>query len=42
VIYGMNREVVQNGSADEVVPVDGIAGRIIEALRAGALSRKDI
>ena len=26
VIYGMNREVVQNGDANEVVPVDAIAG----------------
>ena len=33
VIYGMNREVVQNGDADEVVPVDAIAARIMEALR---------
>ena len=42
VIYGMNREVVQNGSADEVVPVDRIADRIVEALRSRALSRKDL
>jgi two-component system, chemotaxis family, protein-glutamate methylesterase/glutaminase len=40
VIYGMNREVVQNGNADEVVPVQAIAGRIIECLRSGALARK--
>jgi len=42
VIYGMNREVVQNGSADEVVPVDRIADRIVEALRSRAVSRKDL
>jgi two-component system, chemotaxis family, protein-glutamate methylesterase/glutaminase len=42
VIYGMNREVVQNGSADEVVPVDAIARRIIDALRSSASSRKAI
>jgi two-component system chemotaxis response regulator CheB len=42
VIYGMNREVVQNGSADEVVPVDAIARRIVEALRSRGASRKAI
>ncbi len=42
VIYGMNREVVQNGSADEVAPVDGIAGRIIDALRNRAVARQDV
>jgi two-component system chemotaxis response regulator CheB len=42
VIYGMNREVVQSGSADEVVPVDAIARRIIEALRSRTASRKAI
>jgi two-component system, chemotaxis family, protein-glutamate methylesterase/glutaminase len=42
VIYGMNREVVQNGDAHEVVPVDGIAARIVEALRGGAPTRKAI
>ena len=42
VIYGMNREVVQNGSADEVVPVDAIARRIVEALRSRSTSRKAI
>jgi len=41
VIYGMNREVVQNGGADEVVPVDRIADRIVEALRGRAVSRKE-
>jgi two-component system chemotaxis response regulator CheB len=33
VIYGMNREVVQNGDAHEVVPLAHIAGRILDALR---------
>ena len=42
VIYGMNREVVQNGNADEVVPVQAIAERIIESLRSRAVSRKAI
>jgi len=42
VIYGMNREVVQNGSADEVVAVEEIAGRILEALRNRVVSRKGI
>jgi two-component system, chemotaxis family, protein-glutamate methylesterase/glutaminase len=42
VIYGMNREVVQNGDAHEVVPVAGIAARIVEALRSGASTRKAI
>ena len=40
VIYGMNREVIQNGDADEVAPVHAIAGRIIESLRSGAFARK--
>jgi two-component system chemotaxis response regulator CheB len=40
VIYGMNREVIQNGNADEVVPVHAIAGRIIDTLRSGAFTRK--
>ena len=42
VIYGMNREVVQAGSADDVVPVEDIAGRIIETLRSRVVSRKGI
>jgi two-component system chemotaxis response regulator CheB len=42
VIYGMNREVVQNGNADEVVPVDRIADRIIETLHSRAVSRKGL
>jgi two-component system, chemotaxis family, protein-glutamate methylesterase/glutaminase len=40
VIYGMNREVVQNGDADEVAPVELIADRIMDALRV--VSRKAI
>ncbi|MGA2544960.1 MAG: chemotaxis response regulator protein-glutamate methylesterase [Rectinemataceae bacterium] len=39
VIYGMNREVIQNGDAHEVAPVDVIAGRIMDALRARATRR---
>ena len=39
VIYGMNREVVQNGDASEVVPVDEIAGRVREALRSRSAAR---
>jgi two-component system chemotaxis response regulator CheB len=31
-IYGMNREVIMNGHADEVVPVQDIPGRIIHRL----------
>lgn len=42
VIYGMNREVVQSGNADEVVPVDAIARRIVEALRYKTAARKAI
>lgn len=42
VIYGMNREVIQNGNADEVAPVQAIAGRIIESLRSAAHARKAI
>ena len=42
VIYGMNREVVQNGDANEVVPVEAIAGRIQEKLRGRTLARKAI
>jgi two-component system chemotaxis response regulator CheB len=39
VIYGMNREVVQNGDAHEVAAVDSIAGLIVDALR-GRSTRK--
>ncbi|MGO9310923.1 MAG: protein-glutamate methylesterase/protein-glutamine glutaminase [Spirochaetia bacterium] len=42
VIYGMNREVVQNGNADEVVPVEAIARRIVEALQSRTAARKAI
>ncbi|MGA2975266.1 MAG: chemotaxis response regulator protein-glutamate methylesterase [Spirochaetia bacterium] len=42
VIYGMNREVVQNGDAHEVVPVDAIAGRIVETLRGASSTRNAI
>lgn len=30
VIYGMNREVIQNGDADEVVSVEGISERLMD------------
>jgi two-component system, chemotaxis family, protein-glutamate methylesterase/glutaminase len=40
VIYGMNREVVQNGDAHEVLPVDGIAARIQERLRGRTAARR--
>ncbi len=42
VIYGMNREVIQNGDADEVAPVELIAERIMDALRARVGARKVI
>jgi two-component system chemotaxis response regulator CheB len=42
VIYGMNKEVVQNGSADEVVPLDTIATRIVEVLQCRTAPRKAI
>jgi two-component system, chemotaxis family, protein-glutamate methylesterase/glutaminase len=42
VIYGMNREVVQNGDANEVVSVDSIAARITERLRGRPLARKAV
>ena len=42
VIYGMNREVVQNGDANEVVSVDAIAARIQERLRGRTLARKAV
>jgi len=42
VIYGMNREVVLNGDADEVVPVETIAERIVELLQDRTSSRKAI
>ena len=42
VIYGMNREVVQAGDAHEVVPVEGIATRIVERLRSRTSARKAV
>ena len=42
VIYGMNKEVVQNGDAHEVIPVDVIAARILERLRGRAPARKAV
>jgi len=32
VIFGMNREVIQNGDADEVIPLEEIVKRIVEQL----------
>jgi chemotaxis response regulator CheB len=40
VIYGMNKEVVQNGDAHEVVSVNDIAARIQARLRGKAPARK--
>jgi two-component system chemotaxis response regulator CheB len=40
VIYGMNREVVQNGDADEVAPVQEIAARILGSLGSGLPAEK--
>jgi two-component system chemotaxis response regulator CheB len=42
VVYGMNREVVQNGDADEVVSVEAIAERIHESLYGRALAKKAV
>lgn len=42
VIYGMNREVVQNGDAHEVVSVNDIAARIQARLRGKSPARKAI
>ncbi len=42
VIYGMNREAVQNGDADETAPAEQIAERIMDLLRSRARSRKVI
>lgn len=41
VIYGMNREVVRAGIADEVVPLDQIASRIVDLLVNGVEERAD-
>jgi len=38
VIFGMNREVILNGDADEVVPVEGIARRLRERIRPQAFA----
>jgi two-component system chemotaxis response regulator CheB len=42
VIYGMNKEVVQNGDANEVVPVDRIAVRLRTCVRGGSAARSGI
>ena len=42
VIYGMNKEVVQNGDAHEVVSVNDIAARIQASLRGKAPARKAV
>ena len=42
VIYGMNKEVVQNGDAHEVTAVDLIAARIQERLRGRTSARKAV
>jgi two-component system chemotaxis response regulator CheB len=40
VIFGMNKEVVQNGDAHEVVPVGEIAGRLVACIRGGVAARR--
>lgn len=42
VIFGMNREVVQNGDAHEVVPVDQIASRLRACARSAAAARSAV
>ena len=42
VIYGMNKEVVQNGNAHEVVPVDQIASRLRAHARGGNAARSAV
>jgi two-component system chemotaxis response regulator CheB len=42
VIYGMNKEVVQNGSAHEVVPVEQIAFRLRAHVRGGSAARSAV
>lgn len=42
VIYGMNKEVVQNGDAHEVIPVEVIGARIQERLRGRTPARKAV
>ncbi|HEY1091561.1 MAG TPA: chemotaxis response regulator protein-glutamate methylesterase [Burkholderiaceae bacterium] len=36
VVFGMPREAIAAGAADEVLPLNQIAGRLVEKLRAGA------
>lgn len=40
VVYGMPREAVALGAADEIVPLSGIAGRMIAVLRDRAAARR--
>ncbi|MGO9409396.1 MAG: protein-glutamate methylesterase/protein-glutamine glutaminase [Spirochaetia bacterium] len=42
VIYGMNKEVVQNGNAHEVMPVDQIASRLRAHARGGSAARSAV
>jgi len=42
VIFGMNKEVVQNGDAHEVVPVNAIALRLLACARNGAATRSAV
>ena len=42
VIFGMNKEVVQNGDAHEVVPVNAIASRLLACARNGAATRSAV
>ena len=42
VIYGMNKEVVQNGNAHEVVPVDQIAFRLQAHVGSGSVARSAV
>jgi two-component system chemotaxis response regulator CheB len=36
VVFGMPREAIAQGAADEVLPLNRIAGRLIERLRSTA------
>jgi len=40
VIYGMNREVIENGDADEVVPLEAIGARLDGLVRAAHPARR--
>jgi len=42
VIYGMNKEVVQNGDAQDVLPLDQIASRLQECVRRGSGARSAV